>query len=171
MNTKTISIFSENLDYNSTAPYEKYKELIQDVAILMLSTLSETSDIESHKHISKTQYYIKLLAEQVHNHPHYPNNSPAFPELLFKSAQLHDIGKVGIPTYILEKRTPLTPSEVEIMKTHTILGCLAIENAQKQLNLSFPFLELAKEIALWHHERWDGKGYPHGLSELEIPDS
>ena len=171
MNTKIFSIFSENPNCDTTVSYEKYNELIQDVAILMLTSLTEMPEIETNKHISKTQHYIKLLAEQVQNKPHFSNISTTSPELLFKSAPLHDIGKAGIPTYILNKRTPLTSSEAEIMKTHTILGCIAIENAQKQLNLSFPFLELAKEMALWHHERWDGRGYPHGLSELEIPDS
>jgi putative two-component system response regulator len=82
---------------------------------------------------------------------------------------LHDIGKVGIPDSILQKPGKLTGDEWEIMKTHSRLGSDAIEAAERDIDKPVEFLALAKEIAHWHHERWDGKGYPDGLAEEAIP--
>ena len=92
-------------------------------------------------------------------------------DLLFKSASLHDIGKIGIPDNILLKPGKLTPEEFEIMKTHTTLGRDAIEAAEKQLGMKVEFLTLAKEIAYYHQEKWDGSGYPTGISGDDIPIS
>ena len=89
--------------------------------------------------------------------------------MLFKSAPLHDIGKVGIPDRILLKPGKLEPEEFELMKTHTTLGCDAIEHAEKQLGTEVDFLSTAKEIALFHHEKWNGAGYPQGLAGDAIP--
>jgi putative two-component system response regulator len=90
-------------------------------------------------------------------------------ELLFKSAPLHDIGKVGIPDRILLKPGKLTPEEFEVMKTHTTLGRDAIAMAEKQLGVPVEFLRYAKEIAYSHQEKWDGSGYPEGASGEAIP--
>ncbi|MBS3954947.1 MAG: HD domain-containing protein [Methylomicrobium sp.] len=84
-------------------------------------------------------------------------------KLLTRSAPLHDIGKVGIPDAILRKPGPLTPQEWDIMKTHAQLGSDAIEFAERDAAEPLQFLSLAKEIARWHHEKWDGSGYPDGL--------
>jgi putative two-component system response regulator len=92
-------------------------------------------------------------------------------DLLFKSAPLHDIGKVGIPDKILLKPGKLTPEEFEIMKTHTTLGRDAIEQAERQLGTPVEFLKVAKEIAYSHQEKWDGSGYPEGLAGDGIPVS
>ena len=89
--------------------------------------------------------------------------------MLFKSAPLHDIGKVGIPDRILLKPGKLEPEEFELMKTHTTLGWDAIEHAEKQLGTEVDFLSTAKEIALFHHEKWNGAGYPQGLAGDAIP--
>jgi putative two-component system response regulator len=90
-------------------------------------------------------------------------------ELLYKSAPLHDIGKVGIPDTILMKPGKLSFDEFEIMKTHTTLGRDAIIEAEKRLNSPNSFLRLAREIAWAHHEKWDGSGYPRALSGDDIP--
>ncbi|MBF0165844.1 MAG: HD domain-containing protein, partial [Magnetococcales bacterium] len=90
-------------------------------------------------------------------------------KLLFKSAPLHDIGKVGIPDRILLKPGRFTPEEFEIMKSHTTLGRDAIEHAEQQLGMSVAFLSMAKEIAYGHQEKWDGSGYPRGLAGDAIP--
>lgn len=145
---------------------------LQDVTILAMATLAETRDNETGNHILRTQHYVRLLAEHLSQHPrfsHYLNDSMI--NLLFKSAPLHDIGKVGIPDNILLKKGRLTPEEFEIMKTHTTLGRIAIENAESRLGRPVPFLTCAKEISYSHQEKWDGSGYPLGLAGDAIPIS
>lgn len=146
---------------------------IQDVTIHAMASMAETRDNETGSHIRRTQSYVRLLAESLRTHPRFSavlDDDQAI-ELLFKSAPLHDIGKVGIPDAILLKRGKLTPEEFEIMKTHTILGRDAIQQAEKSLGLEVPFLKYAKEIAYSHQEKWDGSGYPEGLAGDEIPIS
>ena len=136
----------------------------------LFSTLAETRDNDTGNHIRRTQYYIKLLAERLRNHPHFSEYlTPGTIDLLFKSAPLHDIGKVGIPDKILLKPGRFEPEEFDIMKTHAVLGKNAIERAEKSLGMPVEFLSLAKEIALSHHEKWDGSGYPHGVTGEDIP--
>jgi putative two-component system response regulator len=103
-------------------------------------------------------------------HPRFaPHLSDEDIELLYKSAPLHDIGKVGIPDAILLKPGPLTPDEFEIMKRHTVIGRDAILAAESKLDSANSFLTLARHIAVSHHEKWDGTGYPQGLKGEEIP--
>ena len=90
-------------------------------------------------------------------------------DLLFKSAALHDIGKVGIPDHILLKPGKLDADKFAVMKTHTDLGSAAIANAERLLGESSAFLRKAQEIVHTHHEKWDGTGYPRGLKGVEIP--
>ncbi|WP_202985564.1 response regulator [Thiospirillum jenense] len=145
---------------------------IQDVSVLAMASLAETRDTDTGNHIRRTQHYIRLLAQQLKNHPRFGYYlSPEMIELLFKSAPLHDIGKVGIPDRILLKPGRLTPDEFEIMKTHTTLGRDSIEAAEKQLGVEVEFLRVAKEIAYSHQEKWDGSGYPEGLAGEAIPIS
>ena len=147
-------------------------EAAQQVGIRALAHLAETRDSETGNHILRTQYYVRLLAEHLRNHPRFRDVlTPANIELLTKSAPLHDIGKVGIPDAILRKPGPLTPDEWEIMKGHARMGFDAIERAEADVDRPVPFLVLAKEIARWHHERWDGAGYPDGLAGDAIPVS
>lgn len=145
---------------------------IQDVTIQAMTSLAETRDNETGNHIRRTQHYVRLLAEMLREHPrfqHFLNDESIL--LLFKSAPLHDIGKIGIPDDILLKPGRLTPEEFETMKTHTVLGRDAIRHAEEQLGTSVAFLRLAKEIAYSHHEKWDGTGYPDGLRADDIPIS
>ena len=147
-------------------------ELIQAVSIRALAHLAETRDNETGNHIQRTQGYIRLLATRLATHQRFSdtlNNS--YIDMLARSAPLHDIGKVGIPDHILLKPGKLTSDEWEIMKTHTLLGSEAIALAERDIRTSVGFLAQAKEISRWHHERWDGSGYPDGLSGEAIPIS
>ena len=143
---------------------------LQDVTILTMASLAETRDNETGNHVLRTQHYVKALAEQLARQGEFASYlTPSQVELLFKSAPLHDIGKVGVPDRILLKPGKLDPDEFEIMKTHTTLGRDAIESAERRLGKDVPFLRIAKEIAYSHQEKWDGSGYPQGLRGEEIP--
>lgn len=145
---------------------------VQDVTILAMASLAETRDLETGNHIRRTQHYVKALAQQLKTHPNFGYFlSDMMIETLFKSAPLHDIGKVGIPDRILLKPGKLTPDEFEIMKSHTTLGRDAIKHAEKDLGVQVEFLRIAKEIAYNHQEKWDGSGYPTGASGNDIPIS
>jgi putative two-component system response regulator len=154
--------------------YKRTKELefIQNVTILAMASLAEMRDNETGNHLRRTQGYILALAEHLQRHPHFSLLlTRTNIELIQKSALLHDIGKVGIPDAILLKPGKLTLEEFEIMKIHTVLGRIAIENAEREIGRSAPFLNFAKEIAGSHQEKWDGSGYPEGLVGEQIPIS
>jgi len=146
-------------------------QLTQDVTIMSLASLAETRDNETGAHIRRTQRYVKALAEQLRDHPRFSGElNEKTINLLYKSAPLHDIGKVGIPDRILLKPGKLDAEEFTIMKTHAELGGEALKVAEAELG-STSFLKYAREIATTHHEKWNGKGYPHGLRGDEIPVS
>lgn len=141
----------------------------RDVAIVSLSALAESRDNETGAHILRTQEYIKVLATHLASfEQHKALLTDNYIELLYKSAPLHDVGKVGIPDNILLKPGKLTDEEFEVMKRHPEIGAQALSMAESQLG-SNSFLRLAKEISLTHHEKWDGNGYPNKLKGEEIP--
>ncbi|MGR8999423.1 MAG: response regulator [Gammaproteobacteria bacterium] len=145
---------------------------IQEVSIRALAHLAETRDPETGNHILRTQNVVNRLAQELRTHPRFePLLTEHYIHLLTLSAPLHDIGKVGIPDSILLKPGPLTPEEWTIMKKHAQLGSEAIELAEQDAAEPVEFLSLAKEIAHWHHEKWDGAGYPDGLIGDSIPVS
>jgi putative two-component system response regulator len=147
-------------------------EVIQDVSIRALARLAEIRDDETGKHLLRTSLYVKTLAEILQKNSSFSSIlTDHVITLLAKSAPLHDIGKVGIPDRILMKPGKLTDEEWVIMKTHAWLGAQAIERAEQDGEVSLEFLDFAKEIAHWHHERWDGTGYPDGLGQEAIPIS
>ena len=152
---------------------ERTKELnrTRDVTILTLASLAETRDNETGAHILRTQRYVKALAERLRDHPRFASTlDDETIDLLYKSAPLHDIGKVGIPDAILLKPGKLTDEEFAIMKGHAKIGADALEISEEEFG-SNSFLRLAREISLTHHEKWDGSGYPAGLRGDEIPIS
>jgi adenylate cyclase len=153
---------------------QQSQELIlsQDVAILSMSALVETRDEETGHHILRTQRYVQTLAKRLRGLPKYKKIlDDQIIELLYKSAPLHDIGKVGIPDRILTKPGKLTADEFEIMKTHTTIGGQTIQKSKQMLEgkVDIPYLKYAYDVAISHHERWDGAGYPYGLSNDDIP--
>jgi putative two-component system response regulator len=145
-------------------------QLIQEVSIHMAARLAETRDPETGSHLRRTEGYVHALACRLQRHPRFSGflTRPTI-DLLAKSAPLHDIGKVGIPDHILLKPGRLAPDEWDVMKTHAKLGSDIIEQAERDGRKSVEFLTMAKAIAHWHHERWDGGGYPDGLAGDAIP--
>lgn len=147
-------------------------ELTQMVTIRALAHLAETRDPETGNHILRIQAHVAHLATRLSTDPRFAAElTPQVIRLMEQSAPLHDIGKVGIPDHILLKAGPLTPEERTIMRTHAALGAEAIAQAERDIDRPLPFLRLAKEIARWHHECWDGSGYPDGLVGEAIPVS
>ncbi len=147
-------------------------EELQDVAMVAMGALAESRDPETGNHIRRTQHYIKALAMHLKNHPGVGSYfEPEIITSLYKSAPLHDIGKVGVPDQILLKPGKLTAGEFDIMKKHTVYGRDAIAAAEGSMIVADDFLIFAKEIAYLHHEKWDGSGYPEGRKGEEIPIS
>ena len=144
--------------------------LTQQVSIRALAHLAELRDPETGNHILRTSGYVRRLATGLRQAPRFSDVlDERMIDLMARSAPLHDIGKVGIPDHILLKPGPLSPEEWIVMKTHSKLGSDAIEQAERDVEIPVPFLAVAKEIARWHHEKWDGSGYPDGLSGEAIP--
>ena len=146
--------------------------VIQNFTILCLAALTETRDSETGEHILRCQHYVKILAEQLATNPKYTRilNEETI-DLLYRSASLHDIGKVGISDKVLLKPSSLTDDEYSEMKKHTLYGREAIQRAERIYgeNVKDTFLRLGKDMAYYHHERWDGSGYPEGLKGEDIP--
>jgi adenylate cyclase len=143
--------------------------LTQDAVIQSLAALAETRHHETGGHIQRTRHYMRALAMRLRDHPrfhHYLDDTAV--DLLYRLAPLHDIGKVGVSDRTLLKPDALTPEEYEEMKRHTLCGSETIRHAKNLLGED-SFLRIADEIALTHHEWWDGTGYPKGLKGEEIP--
>ncbi|MDH3347837.1 MAG: response regulator [Desulfobulbaceae bacterium] len=124
--------------------------------ITRLSLASEYKDEDTGAHIKRISYYTKELSERM-------RLGSLFAEMIFYASPMHDVGKVGIPDAVILKSGPLTPAEWKVMKTHTTLGSKILEGSAS------PYLVMAVDIARYHHERWDGTGYPEGLRGEEIP--
>jgi putative two-component system response regulator len=139
------------------------------ITIFTLAKLAESRDPETGLHLDRIREYSKILGVNLARQDKYRDILP-FSEIenIYYTSVLHDIGKVGIPDTILLKPGPLDPAEFDIMKTHTIIGGKTLGQALAE----YPearFLEVARNIAFWHHERFDGSGYPHGLAGEDIP--
>lgn len=141
----------------------------REMVIFALAKLAESRDPDTGLHLERVQRYARHLAETMAAMGAYGEEIDSdFIQLVYQTSPLHDIGKVGIPDSILLKPGRLTADEFEVMKTHTTLGAETLEAALAH----FPqarFLQVARDIALSHHERWDGSGYPHGLAGTAIP--
>ncbi len=141
----------------------------RDTAVFVLASLAESRDPETGEHLERIRSYCHILAEELRkNSPYAEWIDNVFIEDLYRSSPLHDIGKIGIPDSILLKPGPLTSEEFEIMKHHSIIGAEALGNTVKN-TAGTSFLQMAADVARYHHEKFDGKGYPDGLKEQEIP--
>lgn len=137
--------------------------------ILGLAKLSEYRDEGTGKHLERIREYSRVIAENMAQLPKYKGYiTEEYTEDIFRSSILHDIGKVGIPDSILLKPDELTKEEFEVIKTHAVLGGDALNEIDSRIE-GKSFLTLGKEIAYYHHEKWDGSGYPKGLKAEEIP--
>ena len=168
-NARTLRVNNQYLEYEVS---KRTRELaaLQQATILALAALAEVRDVDTGKHLRRTQSYVRLLGQQLRNHPSFSHFlARDRVDILFKCAPLHDIGKVGIPDRILLKPGRFDPHEFEIMKTHPRLGRDALAQAQEVAGESIEFLEIAKQIIYSHHEKWDGTGYPQGLAGDAIP--
>jgi PAS domain S-box-containing protein len=137
--------------------------------ILGLAKLAEYRDEGTGTHLERIREYARLLAEELAQTPRYRGQiDQRYIEDIYQSAILHDIGKVGIPDAVLLKPGELTDEEFEVIKCHAVFGGDAITSIQSQIE-GRSFLNIGREIAYNHHEKWDGSGYPRGLRGAEIP--
>lgn len=141
----------------------------QMATIYALAKLAEVRDDDTGRHIERVQTFAKMLAEQLKTMGlHTERITDVFIDTLFKTASLHDIGKVGIPDAILLKPGKLTAEEFTVMKTHSAFGANTL-NAVLIRHPDNRFLRMGVDVARSHHEKWDGSGYPDGLSGVAIP--
>lgn len=142
----------------------------QNCILEMLANVTSFRDQETGGHIKRTTYYTEVItqlleekqAEGYEIEKDYANS-------MVISAKLHDIGKVAVPDSILLKPGKLTDQEFQIIKLHTIYGAQLLDNAMQELKETASFLDVAREIIIGHHERWDGTGYPNGTAGAKIP--
>ena len=141
----------------------------REMLIFSLARLAESRDPETGQHLERVQRYSRVLAQRMSRNSKFQGQIDAeFIRLVYQTSPLHDIGKVGIPDSVLLKPGKLTRAEFEVMKKHTLFGAQTLDAALDR----FPearFLRMARNIAAHHHERWDGSGYPEGLSGEDIP--
>lgn len=142
---------------------------MQDGLIITMADLVESRDSDTGAHVQKTAAYVKIIAEGLRNKGYYAEKvTPKFISDIVRSAPLHDVGKINIPDGILNQARKLTDDEFELMKTHTTAGKQIIEKAMSTVSGGM-YLKEARNMAAYHHERWDGKGYPEGLHGEVIP--
>jgi putative two-component system response regulator len=141
----------------------------RDVAIFAMAKLAESRDPETGAHLERVRGYSRVLAQHLAGVERFQEEiTPEFARLIYLTSPLHDIGKVGIPDVVLLKPGRLSDREFEIMKYHTTLGAQTLDAALRQ----FPgvkFLQMGRDVAATHHERFDGSGYPDGLKGDQIP--
>ena len=150
---------------------QQTKDLVRtrDAIIFGLAKLAESRDSDTGQHLERIALYSTRLAEALRRHPKFRTQiSGQFVRLIGVSSALHDIGKVGIEDSILLKPGTLTEMERKRMQLHTIVGANCIAEIEQRLGNS-NFLQMAREIAFYHHEHWDGSGYPRGIKGEDIP--
>ena len=141
----------------------------RNVIIFALAKLAESRDPETGAHLERMREYSRLLADDLAHQPKYADIVDAdYVRTIYLTSPLHDIGKVGIPDHVLLKPGKLTREEFEIMKQHTLIGFHTLDAAVREQPQA-AYLRFARDIAVSHHEKFDGSGYPHGLKGEEIP--
>jgi putative two-component system response regulator len=168
----------KKLAEQNTLLEERVKRQVEQITAAQLSTifamckLAESRDVDTGEHLERVREISYVLARRLLEKPN-PQEAPPpadFAEIIRTAAPLHDIGKVAVSDAVLQKPGKLTPEEFEIMKTHTTAGYALLAD----VDASHPgnnFIHMGKEIAHFHHEKWDGKGYPTAISGFDIPVS
>ena len=155
--------------YRDIRQYSANVLKMQDGLILLMALMVENRDSETGNHIQKTAAYVSIILNGLKKKGYYLDElTPRYMGYVEKSAPLHDVGKIRIPDAVLNKPGKLTPEEYEIMKTHASAGKDIIDKAIATVE-GENYLSEARNMAAYHHERWDGKGYPEGLKGEEIP--
>ena len=148
---------------------ERVKERTQQVTVFSLAKLSESRDNETGDHLDRMRSYARELSSEMILWDKFQGIiDEKFVVALYQSSPLHDIEKVGIPDAILLKPEKLSPEEFDIMKTHSSIGGDTLKAANIEAGQN-SFLTMGRDIAYYHHEKWNGSGYPFGLKELKIP--
>jgi putative two-component system response regulator len=168
-------LHDQNLEYQDSLKQSNISLMqrvisTQDITIIALAKLAEFRDPETGEHLERMREFAGIVALELSKHPEYESYiTDQYIENIYKSMPLHDIGKVGIPDNILLKPGKLTDEEFEIMKRHSTIGGDAISAAIKPIGSGESFLDMGRVIAYHHHEKWNGRGYPKGLSGEDIP--
>lgn len=169
---------TETNQWLERAVVEKTREIkaTQVISVQALATLAEYHDLDTGEHLARIQQYVKVLLEYLvaasNQYTEYIQRHPGYIEEIIFAALLHDIGKTAIPIEILTKPGKLTPDEFDVVKSHTTIAGEALKNANEIFRKEFgkdSYLALARDIAIHHHEKWNGEGYPHRLKGLDIP--
>ncbi len=163
------TIFAVGTYINFEDPYIHYLETQNQRMVESFATMVENRDNSTGGHIKRTGSYVSILIQEMSKDPRYQKIlTKDYKDRIIEAAPIHDIGKVAIPDSILQKPGPLTDEEYKIMKTHSTKGCEIVREIFKEVDDPL-FIDIAYDIAKYHHERWDGKGYPYGLINEEIP--
>lgn len=141
----------------------------EDITLNLLAKVTDLRDRDTGCHIRRTTEFVRIIVEDIKNNPreHYTLSETACEDII-KSAQLHDLGKIATPDSILLKPGKLTPEEFDIIREHPLHGAHLMNEYIDTMGSAF-FLNTARDIALGHHEKWNGQGYPRGLSGMDIP--
>lgn len=163
-------MLDEQIELSSRVQEEMEKRNDMQLHVIEdLASVIETRDLETGKHIIRTKEYVKMLSREMAKYDEYKDVlTDKLIDQIENAAPLHDVGKIAVSDTILLKPAKLTKEEFELMKVHTIKGGEMIQSIFRNLN-DDAFFEVAFDIAKYHHERWDGSGYPEGLKNEEIP--
>lgn len=166
--TMELEDFRKNMEQKIQEKTQAIKNIQRNV-VINLANIIECRDSDSGHHVRRTGAYVDVVARGLQNEGIYTEIlTDEYVEKLVQAAALHDIGKIAVPDSILNKPGKLTPAEFEVIKGHTVVGGELARESLKGIEAD-DYLEIVEDIAVYHHERWDGKGYPEHLKRQEIP--